>query len=157
MKVCSFCASPVEYGLLMWGHYAKWHQGFCIAYDTSKFPNRSLLHPVIYSTARHDLTPLIFNAMKGISNPYYAHAATLLKHPDWQYEDEWRFFAPLGNETYPKGLPWPVPKPEAVYLGAKMKTNERDDVIAICRKNKMAMFQMELSPSSFELIPTVVR
>ena len=50
-KICSF--SAVNDSILMWGHYAQDHKGFCVEYDLEKLepdhPLRRTLYPVIYS------------------------------------------------------------------------------------------------------------
>src|SRR5215469_9264000 len=59
MKVCSF--SAVNDSILMWSHYGRNHQGFCVEYDLSKFDPQDAflknLYPVIYSYQLVDLTP----------------------------------------------------------------------------------------------------
>lgn len=154
-KVCAFCAAPVEDGLLMWGHYAKWHSGFCIEYRVEDFRDPSLIHPVIYSEDRCDFTPWILQASRGDPVPG-GYAAALLKHPAWSYEDEWRLFVPLGNVTHPKGILISVPTPIAVYLGSRMSDADRDSVLAITKKRGIATYRMQLSPSRFALTANAV-
>jgi hypothetical protein len=57
-KICSFGA--VNDSILMWGHYAQDHKGFCVEYDLETLkPEHALrrtLYPVIYSPKLYDLT-----------------------------------------------------------------------------------------------------
>jgi hypothetical protein len=150
MKVCSFSAAPVTKGLLMWGHYAKWHQGFCIEYEVKSF-NPQVLHPVVYSETRYDFTSAV-GPLRGSLPARSVMAAALHKHPDWAYEDEWRLAAPIGNASPPNGLSVSVPTPKAVYLGANIDPDDLSRVTdALCSQN-VPVFQMRLSPTHFELI-----
>lgn len=151
MKVCSFCAAPVELGLLMWGHYARWHEGFCIEYRTADLKDTSLLHPVLYSLKRFDITPYIEQMHSGVVLTF-THAMALFKHPDWAYEEEWRLFAPLGGGAYAKGMAVDMPTPAAVYLGSRMPDSDKVKVLSITQRRGIPTFQMVLSHDSFRLV-----
>jgi hypothetical protein len=65
-KACCFNEDPTS--MLMWGHYAWNHRGFCIEYDlegpkAAQF--RRNLYPVVYSDKPYDLTPWAKSTVNG--------------------------------------------------------------------------------------------
>ena len=81
--------------MLMWAHYASYHQGFCVEYDLSNIEpldyRKRFLFPVTYSDDVFDATEHYKKDMddENYNNIYLARAA-LVKAKDWQYEKEWR-------------------------------------------------------------------
>ena len=139
--------------ILMWGHYARDHKGFCIEYDVdSSFDEirRRMLCPVVYSNELFDATKYfeaaILDSTK--SNNTFALVAALYKSPEWAYEQEWRLIYPggivaMGN--YQMGTP------SRVFLGTKITDADRTQIMAICRAKKIECWQMRLSMNSFKL------
>ena len=123
------CFSEEFKPTLMWAHYAKGHEGFCVEYDFKKYMKgceencvnilgchsfmlNLTLAPVHYSGSRFDATnylKTLFQQKLGtrlnVSHPPY-HAdvlfmtkALLVKSEDWNYEKEWRLISPPENES----------------------------------------------------------
>ena len=118
------CFSEEFKPTLMWAHYAKGHDGFCVEYDFKKFMKgceencgnilgchnfmlNLTLAPVHYSGSRFDATNFlktIFQQELGTRlnvslPPYHADVlfmtkALLVKSEDWSYEKEWRLISP---------------------------------------------------------------
>lgn len=118
------CFSEEFKATLMWAHYARCHEGFCIEYDFKKylkgceencgnilgchnFMLNLTLAPVHYSGSRFDATnylKTIFQQELGTRlnvslPPYHADVlfmtkALLVKSEDWNYEKEWRLISP---------------------------------------------------------------
>lgn len=123
------CFSEEFKATLMWAHYARCHEGFCIEYDFKKylkgceencgnilgyhnFMLNLTLAPVHYSGSRFDATNFlktIFQQELGTRlnvslPPYHADVlfmtkALLVKSEDWSYEKEWRLISPPENES----------------------------------------------------------
>ena len=123
------CFSEEFKATLMWAHYAKSHEGFCIEYDFKRYMKgceencgnilgchnfmlNLTLAPVHYSGSRFDATNFlktIFQQELGTRlnvslPPYHADVlfmtkALLVKSEDWSYEKEWRLISPPENES----------------------------------------------------------
>lgn len=123
------CFSEEFKPTLMWAHYAKGHEGFCVEYDFKKYMKgceencgnilgchnfmlNLTLAPVHYSGSRFDATTFlqtIFQQTLGIKlnvqlPPYHPDVlfmtkALLVKSEDWNYEKEWRLISPPENES----------------------------------------------------------
>jgi len=123
------CFSEEFKPTLMWAHYAKGHEGFCVEYDFKKYMKgceencvnilgchsfmlNLTLAPVHYSGSRFDATnylKTLFQQKLGTRlnvslPPYHADVlfmtkALLVKSEDWNYEKEWRLISPPENES----------------------------------------------------------
>ena len=123
------CFSEEFKATLMWAHYAKSHEGFCVEYDFKRYMKgceencvnilgchnfmlNLTLAPVHYSGSRFDATnylKTIFQHELGTRlnvplPPYHADVlfmtkALLVKSEDWSYEKEWRLISPPENES----------------------------------------------------------
>jgi hypothetical protein len=161
MKVCSFGSRNDS--VLMWGHYAKSHSGFCLEYDVRSWPSgdkrRRILHPVIYSSEVFDSTKYIVKAMAGgMFNNLFGVMAAIRKAKEWSYEEEWRFVLPLGESVADTN--YPMPTPSALYIGAKIAPTHRTQLTAIAATKGIPAYQMRLSTAEFKMtfdpIPTPV-
>lgn len=149
------CFSTDNTNLLMWSHYAKNHQGFCIEYDISKIEMnhtfRSNFWPVIYKTKTLDLL-LLKKTKKIIDNnptltPYLRIIIGTIKPKDWCYEKEWRFIQRnIDNDLYTMPI-----KPSCVYLGAKISSDNKQIIKEILREQSIPCKQMKLKPGYFSL------
>lgn len=122
------CFSEEFKPTLMWAHYAKGHEGFCVEYDFKKYMKgceescgnildyhsfmlNLTLAPVHYSGSRFDATnylKTLFQQKLGTRlnvslPPYHSDVlfmtkALLVKSEDWSYEKEWRLISPPENE-----------------------------------------------------------
>jgi hypothetical protein len=155
MKVCSFSAANDS--LLMWGHYAHDHKGFCIEYDLEALPTadktRRNLYPVIYSKYLYDMTPHVKGAVSvNLSdfNPLGPLLSVLHKFEGWSYEREWRLVE-FNNDPTPNHIQT-VPKATKVFLGSNMDATKAAEIAAICAKQGVEVWKMSLAPDKFELI-----
>jgi hypothetical protein len=154
-KVCSFSSRHDH--LLMWGHYAKDHTGFCIEYDLEPLPAhdpiRRNLYPVIYTKDLYDMTGLGVNSVAldtSNFNPLAPLLSVLHKFDGWSYEDEWRLVK--FHEDFEPNYARAVPKPSAVYLGSKMEDTKAKEIATICGKKGITVHKMEMAKDKFELI-----
>jgi hypothetical protein len=118
-KVCSF--SAINDSLLMWGHYADNHRGFCIEYDleglVADHRLRRTLFPVIYTNKTYDLTPwavTLVSPDRGRFNTELLILCLIYKCDEWKYEEEWRMVRVTPTEELDQNCP--VPTPARIYL-----------------------------------------
>lgn len=154
-KICSL--SAVSDSILMWGHYAEAHKGFCVEYDLEALePCHSLrrkLYPVIYSPQLYDLTSF---AQKLVSpnrqefNPSSPLLGFLHKFDGWEYEQEWRIVSI--THAVVDAHNWAVPMPSRVFLGTKMELQNASELIAICKQKGIEVCRMALAKDKFRLL-----
>jgi hypothetical protein len=151
-KVCSFGSRNDS--VVMWGHYAKSHSGFCLEYDVRSWPSgdmrRRILHPVIYSSEVFDSTKYIVKAMAGgMFNNLFGVMAAIRKAKEWSYEEEWRFVIPLGESVADTNYPMRIPR--ALYIGARTAPTHREQLIEIAASKGIPAYQMRLSTTEFKM------
>lgn len=152
------CFSELKDEVLMWSHYAKDHTGFCIEYNFRELGlfnvQSRMLNPVIYTDELFDATqyilqPLIlenydFNNLFGIY-------PTISKSTKWSYEKEWRTVFPLGPGASEEVRFIKVPKPKALYVGAKSTEDNIKKLRDIAVMKRIPLYQMMLSDTSHNL------
>ena len=131
----------------LWSHYANYHKGFCIEYDTSKSELfEKYMLPIIYKKDRYDATKCFLTKNKNIGvNP------VLYKSNVWEYEKEWRMFDYASN--FEEGKDFMVLKDAitAIYLGACMKEDEEDRVRRWAKKKEIVVYKMKLDDETYKL------
>lgn len=144
-RVSCFTTSP--YSMRMWAHYANNHKGFCIEYTAPPFNDQtkdiySTLFPAIYSDHR---TSVLDQCVSHLSMPRITDEilwdiykyGLLSKSLVWKEQNEWRLISCdnllSGDEHYNCRF-FPISK---VYLGNKMKPDDRKTVIEICNSKQI--------------------
>lgn len=156
VRVCAFASDPLS--ILMWGHYAENHTGFCVEYQTSiEYFSRNLF-PVIYSDELFDATNEVVCGING--DPIIQHAlweAALTKYQDWSYEREWRFIASAEDGelcTHNNSKYFEVGMPKAIYLGSEScRAENRSILIDYCIDNKISVFEMKKDLRTYGIAP----
>jgi hypothetical protein len=141
--VCCFSETPTD--LLMWGHYANGHQGFCLEFDTSKEAAFQKARKVEY---RNDIPSLGIETFTQFDLEQ-AMKLLLTKAKCWQYEQEWRV---LHNES-DKSYGYERRSLTAIYFGAKMPEDQILLIASILARTDTQLYRMGVSKSSFELSP----
>ena len=135
------CLSAKRSDILMWGHYADGHKGFCLEFDTNYIPF-NYAREVIYSPAYPPFNPaqVILNGVP------IALVTTKSKH--WKYENEWRILGVHGEQ----GFVYEPAALTAVYFGAMMKAEHKEIIYSVLAKYPPEKFyEMRLSHSSYSL------
>ena len=154
------CFTQTPYSMLMWSHYAKYHQGFCIEYETPEYSddNADIYHnlfPVIYTDARTPLTELSlsWNSTGTLTNEnlwdFYKYCL-LSKSLDWKYQQEWRLISCdtlITDENYNCKFF----KIKRVYLGNKMSAKDRLEIIDICKSKGIPYTGVTIAPNQFSM------
>jgi hypothetical protein len=118
------CFSESNDIVLMWSHYAQYHTGFCIEYNFHELgplhPRNRTLFPLIYTDELFDATQYILQIFMptGFNNLFGIYP-TIRKSTNWAYEKEWRNVFPNGPNASNEQRLTNMPKPKALYLGAK--------------------------------------
>ena len=137
----------------MWDRYANANRGFTVGYSISDFSIRcsnerggvsdgemgAVLAPVFYGDTVPDLSQLASVLFGGGNTGNKCNEAGFLylifalcqKAKEWEYEREWRIVTyDLGPED---GLCYAAMKPDSVFLGARMDSDEATRVINTAR------------------------
>ena len=152
------CFAETPYSVLMWSHYAQYHKGFCIEYETPDYSDEwaTIYHnlfPVIYSDSRTDLAniSLSLKASGTLSNDklweFYKYGL-LSKSLDWKYQNEWRLIS-CDNLLSDSNYNCKFFKIKRVYLGNRMPPEERVKIIKICKDKGIPYTGVTLAPDHF--------
>jgi hypothetical protein len=79
--------------------------------------------------------------------------SSLIKSPDWKYEQEWRLTIFKQKDEFPQKMNAPIPK--AIYLGTRFSSNNdllKQRLFKIAENNKIPIFQMVKHASEFKLV-----
>jgi hypothetical protein len=136
--------------ILMWSHYANYHQGFCIGLNESKLRNSRLFGKggnVIYTDTFPVFDPLVNDSNTNLFKPLY-------KSLEWQYEEEYRMMN-LYFDMYPEKpnriVVFPDNSVEEIMLGLKISDKSKKDIISLAKLKNVPIFQIEKVPYKFEL------
>lgn len=154
------CFAETPYSMLMWSHYANNHQGFCVEYETPEYSSKSVeiyhnLFPVIYTDKRIDLTTISLNwrSTGKLSNEelweFYKYGL-LCKSLDWKYQQEWRLIS-YDNLLTDNQYNCKFFKIKKVYLGNKMQSEDRKNIIGICKSNGIPYVGVVISHDKYEI------
>lgn len=144
------CFSEYNDSLLMWAHYANEHRGICIEYDfrIEDRDLRAFLLPIVYKDQVFKLAAIQdWTTMKKIGS-------SLVKSLDWHYEAEWRLVKVKGHDPLPEKVN--VPKPVAIYLGARFHLNpesEKRRFFSLVAARQIPLYQMGTHPTEYKVAP----
>lgn len=148
--------SEVKDSMLMWSHYAQNHTGFCIEYEfetNDKFD--IFLHQVEYTKDRYIVSKSDISNKKSD----WIYKTTCCKSDVWSYEKEWRIVINNFDKMMPQNLKSIEEKYvlnlkayiKSFYLGAKIAENFKKEIIEFGQKNNIHVYQMVLSPNTYDL------
>ena len=139
------CLSERHDDLLMWGHYADGHRGFCLGFATDR-PPFDHADKVEYVTSVPVVDPL--SVLPGAAPSTYIRTTLLTKAACWKYEAEWRILSRHGNApaSYADG------GLEVIYLGAATVPADRDRMDAIGRRLGVPVRRMVTPRDRFGLV-----
>lgn len=151
------CFSEINDDILMWSHYALSHQGFCLEFDTTKFPFMRTNNPdknnAIEKVDYSDSYPVM--SLKEIAlNQLPSLPQNLLtrKSSHWSYEREWRLFSTRGNIE----LAYEKTALTGVYLGCKITAENKEAVKSILG-NSIPIYEMQRSTTEFKVIAREIK
>lgn len=142
--ICSF--SELKESDEMWNDYAGNESGYCIEYDVSYYELNKSIFPVHYTDERiiDIIRSLVENFIaQMISGFSYGKIETdksqylrlfLTKNTEWSNQKEWRLLGDAGEKVS-------TPKIVNIYLGKKVKKDDKFKMIEYCRINKINLIQ----------------
>lgn len=153
------CFTTTPFSQLMWAAYADCHRGFCLEYtilpDEVQYEEEYInLYPMIYCKTRPNITERLVKNQD--ENPTDEHIwdlfcnGVLRKSFDWAYQNEWRLLFPYSTtkkEEYNRKF-FPITK---VYLGNKMNTEKRKEIIDFCHKKNIPYVGVTRNPNYYEM------
>ena len=143
-----FCVSEHNESVLMWSHYAKYHTGVCFKLKVMPEKDNPLCaakkvnylpEPPSFFSVEEWIDSVIMGKDLAFGDLY--HRYPLSKSDIWEYEDEWRVWAPFeddGNSYL--DIPITEGEIEAIYFGVNAKPKEVTDLIAIAKEWNVAHF-----------------
>ena len=170
------CLSETFDSTLMWAHYADYHKGFVLEYDTSdlvKVIGRCIncqepcasehtvnLYPIIYEDERYDATAYEIETLTwraghcffGLSEPFclpdqlFYIKSNTYKGLDWEYEKEWRLIY-----TCRQGHPakkYEVVKPKAIYFGSQISESNKRIILKLIDGKEIPIYEMYADDSN---------
>lgn len=155
------CFATTPYSQLMWGgSYADCHRGFCVEYTIlpndpkyqQQFDN---LFPMIYCKVRPDMTEKLTKfehsqpTVELLWDIYFNGA--LRKSIDWAFQNEWRLLLLMNPNLSPKDYCVPFFPITKVFLGNRMSTAARKEIIGICHERNIPYIGMTRNPHYFEM------
>lgn len=157
----------------LWLKYADSHKGFVIEYKVESFNIKNMvmvdgkrdskaqmfMYPIYYSTKPYDATKyykslVVLAAAKRLNlNQDYVqkileestlerHRICLIKRKCHSYDKEWRILAESSISSTPNYL---TIKPSAIILGLKMSKENKEVLIALCKKLGIDVYETYIS------------
>lgn len=157
------CVTEDVNNVVMWSHYAEQHRG--AAFQLGCLPhldNRLLAAKPVQYTEEFIAFPGAEEYAKHLTGESPVDLVQLVckiaytKHRDWAYEREWRVHIPLLDEQPSTNVSIYTEPPEifqAMYLGCRMPSGEREHLINLARARlpTMKIYQAQLASRSFNL------
>ncbi len=154
------CFTTMPFSQLMWGgSYADCHRGFCIEYsipsDIDTYQDVFLnLFPLVYCKVRPEMSERLVRMQDKLYPDetlwdIYFHGV-LRKSIDWVYQNEWRLVLTrgIGKDNGYNIKFFPISK---VFLGNRMKSEKRREIIDICKEKNIPYVGVTRNPNKYEM------
>lgn len=167
-NVKMICFSYDYENILMWSHYASYHEGFCLVYEKDAILKGNIYDTkglrcyrkldfvdVDYSQTRLDFTNEMHYCLLKNSIPYYTkpdfidipnkRIKDFLKHKSnvWDYEKEIRLIPHVNDLNTQCSLSYIEVKPKAIILGCKSTdVTIVKPIVKYCLENGIKLFRM---------------
>lgn len=140
--------------ILLWSHYANNHQGFCVGFKEEKlryFGGFVRTGIVAYQTDFPQIKP---KAQETKEEKYdRIRIQTTTKSEDWKYEQEYRLIKAFVKPPLPFERCNKVPDVvfSDVTLGINISPDNKEEIIEICSKKNIPVYQAKKVPFKFEI------
>ena len=150
------CLSAVRDDILMWSHYAKAHQGFCLEFssdlhviDLPRTKRRVLPLPIMYSPTY----PVVILGQRDNRDDLHkmVRQIFLTKAEQWNYEDEWRMI--ILHKTKEGLYKFPPQCLTGVIFGCLMLDEHKDKIPLWCKDREPVIkyYQAQEREDSYSL------
>jgi len=146
------CLSAKNDDLLMWGHYADGHRGFCLEFDASTEPFSKAL-AVAYQDTEPEMSPLDVLDHEADDNERVIRAMLSTKHTCWRYEQEWR----LIHEQSSVAFQYPAESLTRLYIGASMPSGMKAVIAQLLHGASVELFEMKRGSGGFTVEAVAVQ
>jgi len=147
LRACSLSEECQD--LLMWGHYADRHRGFCIRFEFQHDPELSkLLYPVDYEPTFPEIKERDESLEKALSS-------TLTKSEKWSYEREWRIVGRVPEGDSNAGELFATYRPAAItgiIFGVRTPDLHKSLIRKVLQDRRVAYLQAEKQSQKFALL-----
>jgi hypothetical protein len=147
LRVCALSEECRD--LLMWGHYADRHRGFCIRFEFGNDPQIcQMLFPVEYQPSIPDSDAADANGENSVRRKI------LTKSDKWNYEKEWRIIGDLAQEDAGKAELFASYKPEAlsgIVFGVRTSNLHQALIRALLKDRRVTFLQAKQQKNNFAL------
>lgn len=139
------CFSTVPTSILMWGHYADCHRGYCAEYNVEDILSLCEEKNIIFFDVDYS-KEMVKIGVSGDKKQQFI-SAFFVKYIDWQYEHEWRLFKidvnkldveECANSDYGKIIYKGI-KPSRIILGTNMLEQNKEKIKNICQENNIGL------------------
>ena len=149
-KIGICCFSKCYDSILMWSHYAKYHTGICLSFDTSK--NQDFFHTIWHVKYSEMLPHFDFFA----NNPEDIKEIIRTKFEDWSYENEARIVKTEQNikdNNYLRVFTFKNEALSGIIFGTKTSEENKDEIKEWCAKSgkNVKFSQMQLKQGTYGL------
>lgn len=136
--------------ILMWGHYAECHRGFCVGFSENKIRESGLFGkggPITYAEYYPEISPLDkdFSVEQSFTQ-------THTKSKDWEYEREYRLhstFYPDVATDKDRTVSLPDHFIEEVIIGLNTPADHLSEILNECNKRSLPAFQVKKVAGKF--------
>jgi hypothetical protein len=136
--------------ILMWGHYANSHKGFCIGFDSEYLDNSGLFNKgglITYSKDYPKIDPNLDDIIE------LSFLQTHTKSDFWTYESEYRYNKIFNNSPSDEEriIKIDLNGIREIILGLNFPINDIKEIIEISKKYRIELYQTKKKPYKFEL------
>lgn len=155
VTIACFCETVQS--ITMWSHYADYHKGFALEYNSNQLLRLKNLgiYPVIYDEERYDASIYLiwfWAHMTGYNIPQpdkMSHIKCVLhKSQEWEYEKEWRMINYLPRNILEENVSSVYLKPKAIYYGCEISQENKKDLHEIAIRKNIREYDMFINYSS---------
>jgi len=147
-RIKIFCISETNTSILMWSHYAKYHTGVCFKLKVLPEVDNTICAaqkvtylpgPPTFFDLEDWIDSIVIQKDLDFTDLYFRYP--LSKSDIWEYEREWRVWAPY-EESGSLFCDVPIVEGEidSIYFGANSERQAINDLIALARKSGIDKF-----------------
>ncbi len=146
--IVSFSRKPDD--LLMFAYYARDHSGYCLKYRRLAGNVLSMAREIVYEERYPRFSLFNFEPTKMGA---LGDKILFTKASCWKHEDEWRISFTGPGRRVVKSL---QPILEGIILGCKMKSNKRNEILALNKRRARPVALFEARKKKFEFALEIV-
>jgi hypothetical protein len=159
------CFSESYENEVMWAHYAGSFCGICIAYDSRRLQRRldnsTFLVRIAYdeklprlgSSEANNILGSVVEKLDAPASDALARQLLSYKKRTWDYEREWRVLDKIGhNNIRGSSKPLRYPLITDIYLGSKIKEENRKEILAQSKSLGFTVHQMQKRTHEWQVV-----